>query len=174
MNGTSEWNPFKRALAARIQQFGFWSALANSLLAEMIGLAGFDFALFDLEHAPNDLLSLIAQLHAVKGTALQPVVRPPANDAVWIKRLLDIGFRNVLVPMVQTPAEAAAAVAATRYPPAGVRGVSAYQRNNLFGTLDGYFRRIDAEIAVICQIETPAAVEAMTAIAGIDGVDALF
>lgn len=170
----ADWNAFKRGLSERKRLIGFWSALPNSLLAEMIGLAGFDFALFDLEHAPNDLLTLIGQLHAVKGTNLQPMVRPPANDAVWIKRVLDIGFRNVLVPMVQTPEEAHAAVRATRYPPRGSRGVSAYQRNNLFGTVPGYFQHIDDEIAVVCQVETAEAVDQISAIAAVEGVDALF
>jgi 2-dehydro-3-deoxyglucarate aldolase len=170
----AEWNAFKRRLAQGGRQFGFWSALPSSLLAEMIGIAGFDFALFDMEHAPNDLASLIGQLHAVKGTDLQPIVRPPANDPVWIKRVLDIGFRNVLVPMVQSAAEAEAAVRATRYPPRGQRGVSAYHRNNLFGTLPGYFGRIDEEIAVVCQIETAEAIERIPEIGATPGVDALF
>jgi 2-dehydro-3-deoxyglucarate aldolase len=170
----AEWNAFKRRLAERDRQFGFWSALPSSLLAEMIGIAGFDFVLFDMEHAPNDLASLIGQLHAVKGTDLQPMVRPPANDPVWIKRVLDIGFRNLLVPMVQDAAEAAAAVRATRYPPRGQRGVSAYHRNNLFGTVQGYFDRIDEEIAVVCQIETAEAIERIAQIGSTPGVDALF
>jgi 2-dehydro-3-deoxyglucarate aldolase len=170
----SDWNPFKRALAERRRLVGFWSALPSPLIAEMVALAGFDFALFDLEHAPGDLLTLIGQLHAVNGTPLQPVVRTPANDTVWIKRVLDIGFRNVLVPMVQTAAEAEAAVRATRYPPRGVRGVSAYQRNNRYGTAAGYFSEIDDHIGVVCQVETAASVERIPEIARVEGVDAVF
>lgn len=167
-------NPLKQAIAARQRQFGFWSALPSSLLAEIVALSGFDFVLFDMEHAPNDANSLIAQLQAIKGSPLQAMVRPPANDPVEIKRVLDIGFRSLLVPMVQNAEQAREAVRATRYPPRGVRGVSGYHRNNLFGTLPDYFRTIDQHICVVCQVETREAIDAIGEIAAVEGVDALF
>ena len=126
-------NDFKRAIAAREPQLGIWSSLTSNLLAEILGDAGFDWILFDTEHAPNDLQQLIGQLQAIRGTSVHAMVRPAANDPVLIKRVLDIGFRNVLVPFVQTAEDAALAVTATRYPPKGIRGVSAYQRNNGYG-----------------------------------------
>lgn len=167
-------NAFKDAVRAGQRQFGFWSALPSSLLAEIVALSDFDWVLFDTEHAPADLMQLISQLHAIKGSRLHPVVRPAENDPVAIRRVLDIGFRSVLVPFVQTAAEAEQAVRATRYPPRGVRGVSAYQRNNLFGTLPGYFERIDDNICVLCQIETGEAADRLAEIASVPGVDALF
>lgn len=167
-------NPFKAALAARTRQIGLWSALTSNILAEIIGDEGFDWVLLDTEHAPNDLSSLIGQLQALRGSGTQPVVRPAANDPVLIKRLLDIGFRNVLVPFVQTVEEADRAVAATRYPPLGIRGVSAYQRNNGYGRVADYFGFIDAAIAVIVQIETGEAAGRVAEIAAVPGVDAVF
>lgn len=167
-------NGFKRALAARTPQFGIWSSLTSNLLAEILGEAGFDWILFDTEHAPNELQQLIGQLQAIRGTPVQAMVRPAANDPVLIKRLLDIGFRNVLVPFVQTAKEAACAVAATRYPPKGIRGVSAYQRNNGYGRIDGYFELIDDNITVAVQIESKEAIANLRTIAATPGVDAIF
>jgi 2-dehydro-3-deoxyglucarate aldolase len=167
-------NGFKRAIAARKPQLGIWSSLTGNLLAEILGDAGFDWILFDTEHAPNDLQQLIGQLQAIRGTSVHAMVRPAANDPVLIKRVLDIGFRNVLVPFVQTAEEAALAVAATRYPPNGIRGVSAYQRNNGYGRIKSYFELIDDNITVTVQIETKEAIENLQSIAATSGVDAIF
>lgn len=170
----ASFNAFKQAIAARRVQLGIWSSLTSNLLAEIMGDAGFDWILFDTEHAPNDLPQLIGQLQAIRGTPVQAMVRPAANDPVLIKRVLDIGFRNVLVPFVQNADEAAAAVAATRYPPKGIRGVSAYQRNNGYGRVERYFELIDDNIAVVVQIETKEAIAQIEAIARTPGLDAIF
>lgn len=167
-------NDFKRAIAAREPQLGIWSSLTSNLLAEILGDAGFDWILFDTEHAPNDLQQLIGQLQAIRGTSVQAMVRPAANDPVLIKRVLDIGFRNVLVPFVQTAEDAALAVTATRYPPNGIRGVSAYQRNNGYGRIKSYFEQIDDNITVAVQIETKEAITNLQSIAATPGVDAIF
>ena len=139
MNNTIFPNQFKAALAANQVQIGCWSALANPFTTEVLGLAGFDWILLDGEHAPNDVLSFVPQLMALKGSSSASVVRVPTNDPVVIKRLLDIGFYNFLIPFVETEAEAALAVAATRYPPEGIRGVSVSHRANMFGTVPDYF-----------------------------------
>lgn len=167
-------NPFKQALTARQPQLGIWSSLCSSLLAEVLGDTGYDWILFDTEHAPNEPLTLIGQLQAIRGSGAQAVVRPAANDAVLIKRLLDIGFRNILVPFVQDTAEAVRAVAATRYPPRGARGVSAYHRNNGYGRLDRYFSFIDDIITVVVQIETGEAIAQIEEIGAVPGVDGIF
>ena len=167
-------NDFKRAIAAREPQLGIWSSLTSNLLAEILGDAGFDWILFDTEHAPNDLQQLISQLQAIRGTSVHAMVRPAANDPVLIKRVLDIGFRNVLVPFVQTAEDAALAVTATRYPPNGIRGVSAYQRNNGYGRIKSYFEQIDDNITVAVQIETKEAITNLQSIAATPGVDAIF
>jgi len=167
-------NSFKRRLHAGETLIGCWCSLANPITTEVLGLAGFDWLLLDGEHAPNDVTTFIPQLMALKDSASAPVVRPSWNDAVEIKRLLDAGFYNILVPFVQTAEDARRAVAATRYPPAGIRGVSVAQRNNRFGTVADYFRDIDAQITVLVQIESRAGLDAAAEIAAVDGVDGVF
>lgn len=126
MNNAIFPNKFKAALAAHQIQIGCWSALANPISTEVLGLAGFDWLVLDGEHAPNDIGTFIPQLMALKGSHSAPVVRVPTNEPVIIKRLLDIGFYNFLIPFVETEEQAALAVASTRYPPEGIRGVSVY------------------------------------------------
>ena len=111
---------------------------------------------------------------APKDSSSAPVVRPASNNAIEIKRLLDAGFYNFLVPMVHSAEDAALAVAATRYPPEGIRGVSVSQRSNRYGTVPGYFQEINRHITVAVQIETPEGVSAADAIAQTPGVDAVF
>lgn len=167
-------NSFKRDLLAGKKLIGCWSSLANSVTTEVLGVAGFDWILLDAEHAPNDVRSLIPQLMALKDSASAPVVRPSTNDVVEIKRLLDAGFYNFLIPYVESVEAARSAVAATRYPPAGVRGVSVSQRSNRYGSVPDYFNAINDNIAVMLQIESRAGVAAAAQIAVLDGVDGLF
>ena len=167
-------NRFRQELLAGRRLIGCWSSLGNPVTTEVLGLAGFDWLLLDAEHAPNDVLTLIPQLMALKDSASAPVVRPPWNDTVLIKRLLDAGFFNFLIPFVQTVEEAKAAVAATRYPPEGVRGVSVSHRSNSYGTVKDYHHIVNDHIAVIVQIETPDAAAIAGDIAAVDGVDCLF
>lgn len=169
-------NPFKTRLQdGRGVCMGFWSSLANPLLAELVAEhQGIQWMLFDAEHAPNDVHSLLAQLQAIRFSAIPAVVRPLRNHPAQIKRLLDIGFRNLLIPSVQSAQEAQEAVLATRYPPEGVRGVSGYHRNNGYGRISDYFEYIDSVIAVIVQIESRAAMDRLEDIAAVQGIDALF
>jgi 2-dehydro-3-deoxyglucarate aldolase len=167
-------NAFRRDLLAGKLLIGCWSSLANPITAEVLGLAGFDWLLLDGEHSPNDVTTFIPQLMALKDSASAPVVRPPVNEPVIVKRLLDAGFHNVLFPFVQSADEARAAVASTRYPPAGVRGISVSQRNNRYGTVPDYFKIINDHIAVLVQIESRAGIDAVDGIAQVDGVDCVF
>jgi len=167
-------NQFRADLLARKRLIGCWCSLANPVTAEVLGLAGFDWLLLDGEHAPNDVSTLVPQLMALKDSPSAPVVRPPWNEPVVIKRLLDAGFHNFLMPFVESAKHARAAVAATRYPPRGIRGVSVSQRSNRFGTVPDYFRIIDDNIAVMVQIESRGGLEAIDAITAVDGVDGLF
>jgi 4-hydroxy-2-oxoheptanedioate aldolase len=116
----------------------------------------------------------LSQLQAIVGGSAVPVVRPAWNDLVLIKRLLDIGAQNLLVPYVQTVEEARAAVAAVRYPPEGIRGVAVLHRANRFGRGKDYFARANDEICLLLQIETRAALQNLDAIADVEGVDGLF
>ena len=167
-------NSFKRDLLAGKRLIGCWSSLANAITTEVLGVAGFDWILLDGEHSPNDVATFIPQLMALKDSASAPVVRPTSNNGVELKRLLDAGFYNFLIPFVESAGEALMAVSATRYPPQGVRGVSVSQRSNRYGTVPDYFKSINDHICVMVQIESRAGVAAAKAIAAIEGVDCVF
>src|SRR5262249_7652811 len=126
-------NPLKRALREGRTQIGLWSSLSSHISVEVIAGSGFDWLLIDTEHAPNEPTMVLSQLQAMTGGTATPVVRPAWNDAVLFKRLLDVGVQNFVVPWVQSAEEARRAVAATRYPPQGIRGVAATTRANRYG-----------------------------------------
>jgi len=174
MNVPLPSNPFKQAVREGRPQIGLWSSLCSNVAAEVIAGAGFDWILVDTEHAPNELPMVFSQLQALVAGSAAAVVRPAWNDMVLMKRLLDIGVQNLLVPYVQTPDEARAAVAATRYPPQGVRGVAVNHRGNRFGRVKDYYKRIGEEICVLVQIETRLALQNIEAIAAVEGIDGLF
>ncbi len=167
-------NKFKEAVAAGRPQIGFWSSLCSNIVTEVIAGVGFDWILIDMEHAPNELPNVLSQLQAMSSGTAAPVVRPPWNDAVVLKRLLDIGTQNFLIPYVRTADEARAAVAATRYPPRGIRGVAVGPRANRYGQVKDYFEKADDEICIIVQIEERLGLQNIESIAAVDGVDALF
>jgi 2-dehydro-3-deoxyglucarate aldolase len=167
-------NRFRQDLTAGRRLIGCWASLGSPITTEVLGVAGFDWILLDAEHALNDVLTLVPQLMALKDSVSAPVVRPPSNDVVVIKRLLDAGFHNFLVPFVESAAEARRAVAATRYPPQGVRGVSVSQRSNRYGTVADYFKVVNDNIAMMVQIESRDGVAAAAEIAAVEGVDGLF
>mgnify|MGYP006284935451 CR=1 FL=1 len=167
-------NQFRRDMLARKRLIGCWCSLANPVTTEVLGLAGFDWLLLDGEHAPNDVTTLIPQLLALKDSRSAPIVRPPWNDTVVIKRLLDAGFYNLLIPFIESADEAQRAVAATRYPPAGVRGVSVAMRHNRYGTVPDYLKQVNDNITVLVQIESRPGLEAVDAIAAVDGIDGVF
>ncbi len=167
-------NPFLAALRARRPQLGIWVSLASPFAAEVVAGAGFDWALIDMEHSPNDLTSVLGQLQVFASFPTTALVRPEWNDAVLVKRLLDLGAPGLLFPMVQSADEARRAVAACGYPPRGVRGVSGSTRANNFGRVSDYFARVEDETAILVQVETRAAVAAASAIGAVAGVDGVF
>src|ERR1043165_5075430 len=167
-------NSFKHALAARKPQIGLWSSLSSNYSVEVVAGAGFDWILIDLEHSPNDLESLLAQLQAAAPYSTHPVVRVPWNDMVTMKRVLDVGAQSLLIPYVSTPAEAQSAVSYTRYPPAGVRGVAGTTRATRFGRVKDYAKRAHEEICVLVQVETEEAMGNIESICAVDGVDGVF
>jgi 4-hydroxy-2-oxoheptanedioate aldolase len=167
-------NAFKHNLAAGKLQIGLWSSLCSNVAAEIIGDSGFDWILLDTEHSPNEIPDLLGQLQAMQGGPTTPIIRPAWNDAVLIKRCLDIGAQSLLLPYVQNAEEARAAVAATRYPPHGIRGVSVAARASRYGRTPGYLGKANDEICVLVQVETRSALGELEAIAEIDGVDGVF
>ncbi|HTQ74605.1 MAG TPA: aldolase/citrate lyase family protein [Burkholderiales bacterium] len=167
-------NTFKRALRANKLQIGLWSSLSSHYAVELVAGSGFDWILLDTEHSPNDLESVLQQLQAAAPYPTHPVVRVPWNDMVTIKRYLDIGAQSLLIPYVQNAEEAKAAVAYTRYPPAGVRGVAGATRATRFGRVKDYAKRAHEEICVLVQVETQTALDSLEKIAAVDGVDGVF
>lgn len=167
-------NRFKQGLADGRQQIGLWCSLPGSYVAEAVAGSGFDWLLFDTEHSPGDVLTVLPQLQAVAPYDVSAVVRPAANDTVLIKRFLDIGAQTLLIPYVQSAAEAERAVAATRYPPTGVRGVSGLTRATRFGRIKDYATRAQRELCLLVQIETIVALSELEEIAKVDGIDGIF
>ncbi|MGO1117124.1 HpcH/HpaI aldolase family protein [Rhodovibrionaceae bacterium A322] len=167
-------NPFKASLAARQVQIGLWSSLCSPIVADILSDAGFDWVLVDSEHSPNEPKDIFQQLVALDAGGTHPVVRVPWNDPVLIKRVMDIGARSLLIPMVQTAEEAQAAVAACRYPPEGVRGVATSIRANRYGRTANYHQEANAQVCVLVQVETKLGLDNITAIAATEGVDGVF
>jgi 4-hydroxy-2-oxoheptanedioate aldolase len=168
-------NPFKAAIGRGDQQIGLWLSLADAYSAEVCAGAGFHWLLIDGEHAPNDLRSTLAQLQALAPYAGHAVVRTVGADPNGIKQLLDIGAQTLLVPMIDTPAQAAAVAAATRYPPAGIRGVGAsVARAARWGAQRDYLDRADDEVCLLVQAESVRALANLEAICAVDGVHGIF
>ncbi|WP_367716601.1 HpcH/HpaI aldolase/citrate lyase family protein [Nitratireductor sp. GISD-1A_MAKvit] len=167
-------NTFKKRLLAGDTLIGLWSSLCSPIAAEALADAGFDWLLFDSEHSPVEVAGLYPLLQAASRGSAEAIVRPAWNDKVLIKRVLDIGAQTVLVPFVQNADEARAAVAATRYPPEGIRGVAGSTRASRYGRAKDYFNIANREVCLLVQIETGEALEALGEIACVDGVDGVF
>lgn len=168
-------NRFKAAIAEPQTQIGLWLGLANSYTAEVCAGAGFDWLLVDGEHAPNDLQTLVGQLHAISASQSHPVVRAPIGEAWIIKQLLDIGAQTLLIPMVETREQAREIVRAAKYPPQGIRGVgAALARASAFNRVGDYLTTANDQICVLVQVESTAAMSAIEEIASVNGVDGIF
>jgi 4-hydroxy-2-oxoheptanedioate aldolase len=170
---TNRW--IERIGGAR-PRFGLWVASGSGYVTEICAGSGIDWVLLDQEHAPNDLRTTLEQLQVLAGYPdVDVVVRPPAADPVYIKQLLDVGAQNIIVPMIDGPREAAAAVAATRYPPKGIRGVgSALARASRWNRISDYLVTADDGVSLTVQVESTAGLAALGDIADVDGVDAVF
>ncbi|MBW1697036.1 MAG: HpcH/HpaI aldolase/citrate lyase family protein [Deltaproteobacteria bacterium] len=168
-------NHVKRMLKAGKKTAGAWAQITSPISAEILSGAGFDWLIIDMEHGPNDIPSLVAQMQAMKGTSAIPIVRAPWNDFVMIKRILDAGAYGLLIPYVNTKSEAEAAVKACKYPPSGIRGIAGSTRAAHFGrnSMD-YFSKANEEILVITQVETRQAVENIDEILEVNGLDGIF
>ena len=166
---------FRETLAGDRPLIGLWQALANPYTAEICARAGYDWLLIDGEHAPNTATTLLAQLQAVTPFPVEPIARVPLGEPVAIKQYLDLGYRTLLVPMVDSADQARAIVSATRFPPLGTRGVaSATSRASGFGADSRYLAEAHLKVTLIVQIESGAALDAIDEIAAVEGVDALF
>ena len=168
-------NSFKQALSKNDPVIGLWLGLANAYTAELLGGSGYDWLVIDNEHAPNTVPSTLAQLQALAGTPAHPVVRAASDDTVEIKRLLDLGAQTLLIPMVESAEQATRIVAATRYPPLGVRGVgAALARASRWQQVPDYLAHADTQICTLVQVESMTGLSALPEIARVSGVDGVF
>lgn len=167
-------NRFKRRLAAGDRLIGLWSTIPDAMAVEALAGAGFDWMVLDTEHTSVEVSQILPLLQAAAPYPTDCIVRPCVNDTALIKRHLDQGVQTLLLPYIQTKAEAEAAAAAVRYPPAGLRGVAGTTRAARYGRIKDYTQRADAEICLILQVETASAMEDLEAIAKTPGVDAIF
>lgn len=175
MNPPAPHPTLKRRLQNGETLLGCFLSLGSPLTAEIMGAAGYDWALIDLEHGAGGEADVLPQLQALAGTGAAAIVRVESHARQRAHRVLDFGAHGVMFPRIDTAEEAAAAVAAMRYPPSGVRGVAFSNRAALYGSeFRSYMQRSAAELLTVIQIESPFAVDNAEAIAALDGVDVLF
>ena len=167
---------FRDALATSSRPLaGMWVCSGSPLIAEICAGSGLDWLLIDMEHGPSGLESVLAQLQSMAAYPISPVVRVASDDPVLIKQVLDLGARNLLVPMVSSAEQARRVVEATRYPPRGRRGVgSALARSARWNRVEGYLTDADSHVSLFVQVETIDAVEVAGQIAAVDGIDGVF
>jgi 2-keto-3-deoxy-L-rhamnonate aldolase RhmA len=167
---------FKRQLRDQGPGIACWLMLGSSGVSEIVARAGYDAVMLDLEHGPMGPSEATEVLRAVNGFPVAPLARVPANDPVWLKRVLDTGVTGVMVPGVDSAKDAERAVAGCRYPPRGHRGLAAtVVRASGHGAFwKDYLKAVDQRLTVICQIESPRGLDNLEAIAAVDGVDMLF
>jgi len=174
MKNSLPTNTFKQALMANRRQVGLWVTFAHQQIAEVLADSGFDWLLFDMEHSPTDLYDVGQQLLAVRTTSTAAIVRVPILDMGWIKRVLDAGAANIMIPNVRNAQEAREAVSFTRFAPDGVRGVAGSTRAGNYTRYKDYMARANDEIGLILQIESQEALDDLDAICRVPGVDAVF
>lgn len=167
-------NTLKAALAAKTVQHGIWMNLVSPIAAEALAGVGFDWLLIDGEHGPNDIPTILQQVHAI-GSRTSIVVRPPVGEVRLVKQLLDLGVQTLLIPMVETAEHAAQMVKAMLYPPHGIRGVGAsVARASDYGRIADYIATANDQTCLILQIESRAGLAALPDILELDGVDGVF
>ena len=168
-------NTLKTKLLAGKKTAGAWAQIASPFTAEILSSAGFDWLMLDMEHGPGDLMTLVGQVHAMKGNDCVPLVRTPWNDFVAIKRILDAGAEGVLIPYVNNREETEKAVRACKYPLDGIRGVAGSPRAPGYGqNIGNYLKRANQEIFIMIAVETPEAVANLDEILLVDGLDGVF
>jgi len=154
---------------------GTWITISHPETVEILSNMGFDWFVFDMEHAPLTIKDIEIMLMALKGSDVIPIIRVPWNDPVYIKRALDLGVAGVLVPWVNSKNEAMEAVRAVRYPPEGIRGVGP-RRCVMYGLWDSveYFNKWNKKCILIVQVETKEAYKNLEDILSVDGINGIF
>lgn len=152
---------------------GAWLFLREPLVAEAAALGGYDYVCIDMQHGLMDYEQTVTMLYAMARTPTTPIVRVPWNEPAMIGRVLDAGAYGVIIPMVNTAAEAAAAVAACRYAPQGSRSMGPVGVSARSGR-EGYFGNANESVLCIPMIETKQAVENIDEILAVPGIDAVY
>ena len=168
-------NPLKQMLKQGKKTAGSWLQMGSPIASEIVGRAGFDWVIIDMEHGLGDIMTLVSQLQAVSGGNTVPIVRVPWNDFVIIKRVLDAGAFGLIIPYVNTKEEAEAAVRACKYPPDGIRGLAGSTRAAWFNQFaKNYFPNANDETLIITQVETRTAVDNLDEMLEVPGIDGIF
>jgi 4-hydroxy-2-oxoheptanedioate aldolase len=168
-------NTLKARLARGLPCFGTWLHSASPSVAEMVGYAGLDFVIIDLEHGPGGVETATAMMQAMTASETTPMIRVPSGDPIFLKRIVDAGAQALLIPMVNTAEEAKRIVDACLYPPRGQRGdASVVVRGSRYGLIGDYVAHAHEEMLIVPQIETVEAVANAGAIAAVDGIDMVF
>jgi len=167
-------NPVRQALLGRKPAFGTWIQIGHPAVAEILAGVGFDWLAADCEHADIDAAAFANLARGMHGRGPVPLARVRCNEPMAIRLMLDMGARGIIVPMVNTAAEAERAVRSAKYPPRGIRGYC-FSRMNDYGTdFDNYAATANDDIAVVAMIETAEAVRNVEAILATDGIDGVF
>lgn len=167
-------NQFKQRLNRKDRQFGLFCVLMSAEIADALTDSNFDFLVFDLEHTPITLPMLHSQLLALEGTKTGAVVRVASSDPTVLKPVLDLGATTLMLPNVRNESEAAAAVKAIRFPPAGIRGIGASVRVTRYGRRTEYYGSSNDDTCLLLQIESMEGIRNIEAICAVDGVDGVF
>lgn len=175
-------NPIRKALLAGTPSGGCWLTLGSPAVAETVAHCGFDWLVVDMEHAPNDMGGLAAQLQAIDaarahGAGASAAVRVTANDPALVKRAMDCGAQTIIFPNIDTAEDARDAVASMHFPckgNGGTRGVAGLVRAGRYGQNPDYIGAANAQSCAILQIESATAVKNVEAIAAVPGADCLF
>lgn len=168
-------NRFRAGLESGNTQYGLWMGIPNNTVAEIVAGAGFDWLVIDHEHGPFELRDVLAHLQAIAPYDVAPIVRPVDDNPALLKKLCDIGAQSFVVPMIDTPEQAAAVVSAVKYPPEGRRGLAtSLARAARWNAIPGYAAKANDEMCVIVQAETVEAIGNLEAMANTHGVDGVF
>jgi 2-keto-3-deoxy-L-rhamnonate aldolase RhmA len=165
----------KKALREGRVLFGTFCCLPTFHTIEVMASSGFDFMVFDAEHAPTNPALIHLQLAALSACKTASVVRIAAQDPVLVKSYLDLGADALMVPNVETAEQAREVVRMMRYPPQGIRGVGGSMRaTDYFRNASTYYASANENVCLMAQIETPKGLSNLDAIAAVDGVDVVF
>ena len=171
---SSEQATLKERLRHGEQLYGAFSLSFSPVVAEILGWGGYDFVVVDMEHGPGDTMAALPILQVLASTNTPAIVRVPVNDPTWAKKALDMGPAGIMFPMVNDAEVARRAVESCRYPPNGIRGAAySIARAARYGMDASYLNKCEDDLLIMCQVESQEAINNITQIAAVDGVDCI-